>query len=91
MKARLTADEVMLGTPLHEILQAWCLEDAGVVKETHFWVHPNLYSSFDSSQLPYQAIQGTTDDRPKIPQAILPPFPPGLRSSLKLSQQSIMT
>jgi hypothetical protein len=61
MKARLKADEVMLGTPLHEILQAWCLEDADVVKETHFRVNPNLYPSFDSSKIPYQVIKGTTD------------------------------
>jgi len=54
MKARLKADEVMLGMP------AWCLED-DVVKETHFRVNPNLYLSFDSSKIPYQVIKGTTD------------------------------
>jgi hypothetical protein len=60
MKTRLKADEVMMGTPLHKILQAWCLEDADVVKETNFRVNSNLYPFFDSSKIPYQVIQGTT-------------------------------
>ncbi len=61
MKTRLKADEVMLGTPLHKILQGWNLEDADVVQETYFLVHPNLHQSFDSFQIPFQVIQGTTD------------------------------
>jgi len=54
----------MPGTQLHKKLQAWDLEDAAdIVKETYFWVHPNLLQSFDSFQIPFQAIQGTTTDR----------------------------
>jgi hypothetical protein len=60
MKYRLKADEVMLGTPLHKILQDWNLVDADVVKETYFRVHENLYESFDSFQIPFQVIEGTT-------------------------------
>jgi hypothetical protein len=60
IKHRLKADEVMLGTPLHRILQGWNLKDGDVVKETCFRVHQNLYESFDSLQIPFRVAEGTT-------------------------------
>jgi hypothetical protein len=72
MKTRLKADEVMLGTPLHKILQGWNLEDTDVVKQTYFRVHPTLHRFFDSLKIPFQVIQGTTDREYQFSRSTVP-------------------
>ena len=58
MKARLRADEVLLGMPLYKILQEWKIEETDFVIKTYFRVDNKFYRTFDSFKIPFKVIPG---------------------------------